>query len=98
MKFSYYGHACFSVEFRGKILLFDPFITPNELASHIKLDQIAADYVLISHGHFDHITDARRNRQTHGRHGCLQFRNRRLAGQARHRKGASDESWRRMDF
>ncbi|MGA7394373.1 MAG: metal-dependent hydrolase [Terrimicrobiaceae bacterium] len=58
MKFSYYGHACFSVEFRGKILLFDPFITPNELASHIKLDQIAADYVLISHGHFDHITDA----------------------------------------
>ena len=58
MKFSYYGHACFSVEFGGKILLFDPFITPNELASHIKLDQIAADYVLISHGHFDHITDA----------------------------------------
>ena len=58
MKLSYYGHSCFSVEIAGKILLFDPFITPNELASHIKLDQIPADYILISHGHFDHIADA----------------------------------------
>ena len=58
MKLSYYGHSCFSVEIGGKSLLFDPFITPNELASHIKPDQIAADYILISHGHFDHIADA----------------------------------------
>jgi L-ascorbate metabolism protein UlaG (beta-lactamase superfamily) len=58
MKLSYYGHSCFSVEIAGKSLLFDPFITPNELASHIKPDQIAADYILISHGHFDHIADA----------------------------------------
>jgi L-ascorbate metabolism protein UlaG (beta-lactamase superfamily) len=58
MKLSYYGHSCFSVEIGGKNLLFDPFITPNQLASHIKVDQIAADYILISHGHFDHIADA----------------------------------------
>ena len=58
MKLSYYGHSCFLVEIGGKSLLFDPFVTPNPLASHIKVDQIPADYILVSHGHFDHITDA----------------------------------------
>ncbi|MFZ0710527.1 MAG: metal-dependent hydrolase [Terrimicrobiaceae bacterium] len=57
MKLSYFGHACFSVQIGGKILLFDPFITPNPLASHIKLSSIRADYILISHGHVDHIAD-----------------------------------------
>jgi L-ascorbate metabolism protein UlaG (beta-lactamase superfamily) len=57
MKFSYYGHSCFSVFAGGKTLLFDPFITPNELARAIKVDEIAADYIFVSHGHFDHITD-----------------------------------------
>lgn len=32
MKLTYYGHSCFAVEVNGKSLLFDPFITPNELA------------------------------------------------------------------
>jgi L-ascorbate metabolism protein UlaG (beta-lactamase superfamily) len=58
MKLTYYGHSCFSVEIGGKTLLFDPFITPNPLASHIKIDTIKADYILISHGHYDHIHDA----------------------------------------
>jgi L-ascorbate metabolism protein UlaG (beta-lactamase superfamily) len=57
MKLSYYGHACFSVEAGGKTLLFDPFITSNELAKHIRLEDIHADYILISHGHGDHIED-----------------------------------------
>ncbi|MCX8020616.1 MAG: metal-dependent hydrolase [Chitinophagaceae bacterium] len=57
MKLTYYGHACFSVELSGKHLLFDPFITPNELAKNIKLSEIKADYIFISHGHFDHIAD-----------------------------------------
>jgi L-ascorbate metabolism protein UlaG (beta-lactamase superfamily) len=58
MKLSYYGHSCFSVQTGGKTLLFDPFVTPNSLASHIKIENIEADYILISHGHFDHIADA----------------------------------------
>ncbi len=32
MKVTYYGHACFSVQVADKTLLFDPFITGNELA------------------------------------------------------------------
>ena len=58
MKFNFYGHACFSVETAGKTLLFDPFITGNEKASHIQLDSIKADYILLSHGHADHTLDA----------------------------------------
>lgn len=58
MNFTYYGHSCFSVEFKGTKLLFDPFITPNELANKvIDVDSIAADYILVSHGHADHIAD-----------------------------------------
>jgi L-ascorbate metabolism protein UlaG (beta-lactamase superfamily) len=56
---TFYGHACFSVTTPcGTRLLFDPFITPNPLAAHIDVDSIAADYVLITHGHADHLADA----------------------------------------
>ena len=57
MKLTYYGHACFSVVAAGKTLLFDPFITPNPLASGIDINQINADYILLSHGHGDHVAD-----------------------------------------
>ena len=67
MKFTYYGHSCFSVTINNKQLLFDPFITPNGLASNIiDVDSIPADYILVTHGHSDHIADcvriARRTR------------------------------------
>lgn len=55
---TYYGHSCFGVALAGKKLLFDPFIRPNELARDIDPEQIEADYILISHGHEDHIADA----------------------------------------
>lgn len=57
MKITYYGHSCFSVLAGGKHLLFDPFISGNELAKDINLDDIKADYIFVSHGHFDHILD-----------------------------------------
>ena len=58
MNITYYGHSCFSVVINGKHLLFDPFITYNELAKHIDASTVSADYILISHGHEDHIADA----------------------------------------
>jgi L-ascorbate metabolism protein UlaG (beta-lactamase superfamily) len=57
MKFTYYGHSCFLVEENGKKILFDPFITKNELAKAIDIEKIECDYIAISHGHFDHIAD-----------------------------------------
>ncbi|NCD71250.1 metal-dependent hydrolase [Mucilaginibacter agri] len=60
MKLTYYGHSCFSVFAGGKHLLFDPFISPNELASSVDVDAVKADYIFVSHGHYDHITDVER--------------------------------------
>jgi L-ascorbate metabolism protein UlaG (beta-lactamase superfamily) len=58
MKLTYFGHSCFSVDVKGKKLLFDPFITYNELANNIiDVDKLAADYILLSHGHGDHSAD-----------------------------------------
>jgi len=57
MNITYYGHSCFSVEVNGKNLLFDPFISPNILAKHINISKIKTDYILISHGHEDHVAD-----------------------------------------
>lgn len=57
MKLTFYGHAAFELEVNGKKLLFDPFITPNELAKHIDVNSIKPDYILLSHGHGDHIAD-----------------------------------------
>jgi len=58
MKVTYYGHACFGVQLANRTLLFDPFITGNELARNIDPKNIAADYILISHAHSDHMADA----------------------------------------
>jgi L-ascorbate metabolism protein UlaG (beta-lactamase superfamily) len=58
MKITYYGHSCFGLTVSGKNLLFDPFITPNELAKSINVNDIKADYIFVSHGHEDHIADA----------------------------------------
>jgi L-ascorbate metabolism protein UlaG (beta-lactamase superfamily) len=57
MKIIYYGQSCFGIEMGGKKLLFDPFITPNDLAKDIDVEKIEADYILVSHGHQDHIAD-----------------------------------------
>jgi L-ascorbate metabolism protein UlaG (beta-lactamase superfamily) len=57
MKLTYYGHACFSVEVAGSMLLFDPFITPNPLAKQIDIEKLHADFILVSHGHGDHVAD-----------------------------------------
>jgi len=58
MKITYYGHSCFAAEIHGKNLLFDPFITQNSLAKAIDIKKIKADYIFVSHAHFDHIADA----------------------------------------
>lgn len=57
MKLTYYGQSCFAIETGGKHLVFDPFITPNDLARHIDPEEIKADYILVSHGHTDHTAD-----------------------------------------
>lgn len=58
MEITYYGQSCFLCDMGGTKVLFDPFISPNPLASEIELDSIECDYILLSHGHADHTADA----------------------------------------
>jgi L-ascorbate metabolism protein UlaG (beta-lactamase superfamily) len=58
MKVKYFGHSSFSIHIGGKNLLFDPFISPNELAANIDIDTIETDYIFLSHAHQDHMADA----------------------------------------
>jgi L-ascorbate metabolism protein UlaG (beta-lactamase superfamily) len=58
VKVTYYGHACFSVQVKNRTLLFDPFISGNPLAKAIDAKKVPADFILVSHGHGDHVGDA----------------------------------------
>jgi L-ascorbate metabolism protein UlaG (beta-lactamase superfamily) len=57
LTYTFHGHACFTLEADGTTLLFDPFLTGNPSAQ-VTPDDLAADFILLSHGHFDHLPDA----------------------------------------
>jgi L-ascorbate metabolism protein UlaG (beta-lactamase superfamily) len=50
------GHSCLLLESGGKTLLIDPFLTGNPAAA-VKADEVSADFILVSHGHGDHVGD-----------------------------------------
>jgi L-ascorbate metabolism protein UlaG (beta-lactamase superfamily) len=56
LKFTYYGHATMSLETGGYSILVDPYFTGNPSAP-VTADQVTADFILVSHGHNDHIQD-----------------------------------------
>ncbi len=57
MKATYFGHSSVLLETSTSKILFDPFITPNPAASHIAVEELKPDYILISHAHEDHVAD-----------------------------------------
>lgn len=57
-KYTYYGHGTHLVETGEHKLLVDPYFNDNPSAP-IKADQAEADFIFVSHGHGDHISDAR---------------------------------------
>ncbi len=56
-KYTWYGHGTSGLETGGYKLLIDPYFTDNPAAS-TTADAVEADYILISHGHGDHVADA----------------------------------------
>ncbi|MGD2037729.1 MAG: metal-dependent hydrolase [Desulfobacterales bacterium] len=56
IKITWYSHACFLIETGQTKLLTDPFLSDNPL-SPAKADAIEAEYILVSHGHGDHVGD-----------------------------------------
>ncbi len=58
MKVTYLGHATLLIETNGKKLIIDPFISGNPLAKDkFIVDNIEADYILVTHAHQDHVLD-----------------------------------------
>lgn len=57
IEFTWFGHAAMQLDIDGTKLLIDPFFTGNPAAS-ITADAVEPDYILISHGHGDHVGDA----------------------------------------
>ena len=51
------GHGTWSIHTEGYEVLLDPFLDDNP-ACPVKSDQVAPDFILISHGHEDHVADA----------------------------------------
>jgi L-ascorbate metabolism protein UlaG (beta-lactamase superfamily) len=56
-KITWFGHAALGVETGGYHVLVDPFFTGNPSAS-TSPDRVKADFILVSHGHGDHVGDA----------------------------------------
>ena len=57
-KVKYLGHSAFLVEVDGKRIVIDPFLTGNPKAAAKPEDLKNIDYVVLTHGHGDHLGDA----------------------------------------
>jgi L-ascorbate metabolism protein UlaG (beta-lactamase superfamily) len=57
MKITYLSHSCVHIETGAHKLLFDPFLTGNPLAP-VAAGDVACDFILLTHGHDDHVGDA----------------------------------------
>ncbi len=56
IQITWLGHSCFLINTGKDKLLIDPFIDGNPL-SPVSSDNVEADYILVSHGHGDHLGD-----------------------------------------
>lgn len=57
IKITWYGHSALALEIDDQRLLVDPYFTENPAAS-ITAQDVEADFILVTHGHFDHVGDA----------------------------------------
>ncbi|MDA0378599.1 MAG: metal-dependent hydrolase [Bacteroidetes bacterium] len=58
MRLTFYGHSAFQLETQGVVIQIDPFISDNPLASAVtRLEDLAADVILVTHAHGDHFGD-----------------------------------------
>jgi L-ascorbate metabolism protein UlaG (beta-lactamase superfamily) len=57
IKLTWYGHSCWMINAGKSDILIDPFLSGNPVAP-VKADQVKPDYILVSHGHGDHLGDS----------------------------------------
>ena len=54
---TWHGHATFSLNIAGTNVVVDPFFAGNNPAAKTAVADVAADFILQTHGHGDHIAD-----------------------------------------
>lgn len=54
---TWHGHATFSLDIDGSMVIVDPFFAGNNPVAKTSASDVAADFILQSHGHMDHIVD-----------------------------------------
>ncbi|QDT01136.1 metal-dependent hydrolase [Adhaeretor mobilis] len=57
LEITWLGHSTFTIDTGSHRLLLDPFLTDSPVAP-ISADEVDADFILLTHGHFDHVADA----------------------------------------
>jgi L-ascorbate metabolism protein UlaG (beta-lactamase superfamily) len=65
LELTWLGHGSWSIAAGTHRLLIDPFLDDSPTAP-LKSKDAAADFILVSHGHFDHVADAARIAQRTG--------------------------------
>jgi L-ascorbate metabolism protein UlaG (beta-lactamase superfamily) len=56
VELTWLGHSSFLLETDGSTVLVDPFLNDSPVAP-VQADDAAADFILVTHGHFDHVAD-----------------------------------------
>ncbi len=56
LEFTWLGHGSWSIAAGAHQILLDPFLDDSPTAP-VRSDEVAADFILVSHGHFDHVAD-----------------------------------------
>ena len=57
VKLTWHGHATWSIDADGAKIVVDPFLKPNNPSAQVTVDDLAADFILVTHGHGDHVSD-----------------------------------------
>ena len=57
MHLTYFGHSCFLLETSRAKILIDPYFG-TETGPRSRVDEVKCDFILVSHGHEDHSSDA----------------------------------------
>ncbi len=57
LQLTWFGHACWQLRTSQHTILLDPFLSGSPVAP-VGPDDVEADFILVSHGHGDHVGDA----------------------------------------
>ena len=54
---TWHGHATWSIDCDGTHIVVDPFLKPHNPVAAVTANDLAADFILVTHGHGDHVAD-----------------------------------------